>query len=69
MATVTELLDMTPKGFKEEARRTWNRIRRLERKQTKLIKQKADLLDTDKQELRSLKAHTLKLTEAVRQWF
>ena len=69
MPTITQLLGMSPAVFKKEARQTWNRIRRLELKQAKLKEQKADLDDTSKEELRSLKDYTCVLSQAVKQWF
>jgi len=63
MATIAQLLKMPPKVFKEECNRVQNRIRSIERSQSK----KAGI--AREQELSSLKDYTKQLDEAIRQWF
>lgn len=64
MATLTQLLAMTPPAFKEECNRVQNRIRRIKRAQLKDTATK-----TMNQELESLIDYTDTLSKAIRQWF
>ena len=64
MATLAQLLKLSPTAFKVECNRVHNRIRRIKRAQLKDTATK-----TMNEELKSLKDYSGILSEAIRQWF